>query len=124
MENKIENISFPLKGEHLIMTLKVADDLEDTERIKSLILEAIRLSEATILNYCEHKFEPQGYSIVVLIGESHASIHTYPEDKGVFIDYFTCGKIKTNIFKEYILKNLNVTQVIELATIQRGETND
>lgn len=124
MESKIENVSFPLKGEHLIMTLKVSDDLEDTERIKSLVLKAIELSEATILNYCEYKFEPQGYSIVVLIGESHASIHTYPEDKGVFIDYFTCGKIKTNIFKEYILKNLNVTQIIELATIRRGETND
>jgi S-adenosylmethionine decarboxylase len=113
----------PLKGEHLIMTLKVKNDLEDTKFLKKMLFEAIHKSKATIINYVEHKFQPQGYSIVILIGESHASIHTYPENKGLFIDYFTCGDIKTNIFKQYILSKLKVEQVIELATIERGQND-
>ena len=110
-----------LKGEHLIMTLRVKDNLENTQFLKDMLFNAIHKSKATIINFVEHKFQPQGYSLVILIGESHASIHTYPEEQGLFIDYFTCGDIKTNIFKEYILNKLKVKQVIEMATIERGE---
>jgi len=117
--NKHEKM--PLRGEHLIMTLKVKDNLENTQYLKDMLFKAIHKSKATIINFVEHKFEPQGYSIVALIGESHASIHTYPEEKGLFIDYFTCGNIKTKVFKEYILNKLKVEQVIELATIERGQ---
>lgn len=111
----------PLKGEHLIMTLRVNDDLEKTEYLKKILFEAIHKSKATIINFVEHKFEPQGYSIVVLIGESHASIHTYPEEQGIFIDYFTCGDIKTKVFKDYMLSKLKVIEMIELGTFERGE---
>jgi S-adenosylmethionine decarboxylase len=114
--------AMPLRGEHLIMTLKVNDNLEDTERLKKILCNAILASKATIINLIEHKFEPQGYSLVVLISESHASLHTYPEDKGVFIDYFTCGDIKTNVFKQYMLNHFKVIEIIETATLERGES--
>jgi len=40
------------------------------------------------------QFEPTGYSFVLVLGESHISMHTWPEDKIVLIDLFTCnGKI-------------------------------
>jgi S-adenosylmethionine decarboxylase len=37
------------------------------------------------------KFEPQGVTVLALLSESHASIHTYPEVGSVFVDVFTCG---------------------------------
>lgn len=112
----------PLYGEHLIMTLKVKHStLSNTKFLRNTLLTAIRKSKATVINYVEYKFVPQGYSCVVLIGESHASIHTYPEHNGVFIDYFTCGDIDTKVFKVYILNKLRVSKIIEMATIQRGQ---
>lgn len=38
-----------------------------------------------------HKFSPQGVSGVVIISESHLSIHTWPELGYAAIDVFTCG---------------------------------
>ena len=121
MDNK-KDVKMPFRGEHLMMALKVKNNLEDTKFLKSLLRQAVAESKATILDYVEHKFEPQGYSIVILIGESHASLHTYPEKNGVFIDFFTCGEIKTDIFKQFILNHLNVIKIIEDKTIIRGET--
>jgi S-adenosylmethionine decarboxylase proenzyme len=104
-----------------MMALKVKNNLESTKFLKDLLFQAIKESKATIMDYVEHKFEPQGYSLVVLIGESHASLHTYPEKNGIFFDFFTCGEIKTNIFKEHILNNLSIEKIVELVTFERGE---
>lgn len=38
-----------------------------------------------------HQFEPFGVTGVVLISESHLSIHTWPEDNFAAVDVFTCG---------------------------------
>ncbi len=38
-----------------------------------------------------HKFSPQGVSGVVIISESHLSIHTWPELGYAAVDVFTCG---------------------------------
>ena len=38
-----------------------------------------------------HKFAPQGVSGVVLIAESHLSVHTWPEHAYAAVDLFTCG---------------------------------
>ena len=48
-------------------------------------------SGATILQSVRHVFEPDGMTAVVLLSESHASIHTYPEHRACFVDIFTCG---------------------------------
>lgn len=49
------------------------------------------------------QFEPIGLSIVVLLSESHASIHTYPEQNCMFVDAFTCG---TNCNPQSIIDTL------------------
>jgi len=53
--------------------------------------EAVNSSGATILNRTQHVFEPNGLTVVYLLSESHASIHTYPEYGACFVDLFTCG---------------------------------
>ena len=39
-----------------------------------------------------HQFEPEGVSGVLLIAESHLSVHTWPEDGFAAVDIFTCGE--------------------------------
>lgn len=65
--------------------------LDDRKLIEKALLEACKLSKATIINSTFHQFAPQGVSGVVVIAESHFSIHTWPENKYAALDFFTCS---------------------------------
>jgi S-adenosylmethionine decarboxylase len=43
-----------------------------------------------ILNFCEHHFEPQGWTALWLLGESHFAIHTFPEEGRSYIELSSC----------------------------------
>ena len=60
------------------------------EMIQAMDL-AVGASGATILDKSSYTFPPNGLTIVYLLSESHASIHTYPEFNACFVDLFTCG---------------------------------
>jgi len=90
-----ENTSnqFEFYGRHLLLNFRGCRiDLNDVERIQRDMTEAVTEVGATVLSCISHKFTPQGVSLVLLLSESHASIHTYPEEKACFIDLFTCGR--------------------------------
>ena len=67
----------------------VLDSIEVVEDI--LISKALVRGKATYINHHSFKFEPQGLSCVVLLAESHISIHTWPESGYAALDVFTCG---------------------------------
>ena len=46
---------------------------------------------AHVLGVHLHRLEPQGISGVVVITESHLTIHTWPERGEAAVDLFTCG---------------------------------
>jgi S-adenosylmethionine decarboxylase len=58
------------------------------------MIEAAARSHATVLSSSCEKFEPCGCTIVILLSESHLSIHTYPEKGFAALDCFTCGRDK------------------------------
>ena len=53
--------------------------------------KAAEAANATLLSISSKKFDPQGVTAVVLLSESHLSIHTWPEYGYAAIDAFTCG---------------------------------
>lgn len=65
--------------------------INNVEFIEATMLEATRASGATIISHNFHKFSPYGVSGVVVIAESHVSIHTWPEYNYAAVDIFTCG---------------------------------
>lgn len=65
--------------------------LSDPRRIRDILLSAIQLAGLTIVLDTFHHFEPQGVSGVVVISESHVTIHTWPEHAYAAVDVFTCG---------------------------------
>jgi spermidine synthase len=65
--------------------------LDDLDWVRETMLEAARRAEATIINEQFHRFEPHGISGVVVIGESHLAIHTWPERAFAAVDVFTCN---------------------------------
>ncbi|MFH2093625.1 MAG: adenosylmethionine decarboxylase [Pseudomonadota bacterium] len=62
------------------------------DQVEKAMLEAAQKSGATIVNSSFHKFEPQGISGVVVIAESHFTIHAWPEHDYAAVDIFTCGE--------------------------------
>lgn len=94
--------------------------LNNPELIHAAMVEACGASGALVLGTCDHRFEPAGYTIVILLSESHASIHTYPEHGSCFIDLFTCG---TTCKAEPFLAAMRVALVpvrTSVNTLQRG----
>ena len=65
--------------------------LTDRDRIHQYMLEAACHAGATVISDTFHHFKPDGVSGVVVIAESHISIHTWPEHRYAAVDVFTCG---------------------------------
>ena len=65
--------------------------LDDLPALVELVRRAATATGATVLEVVSHRFAPQGVTVLALLAESHASLHTYPERGGAFWDCFTCG---------------------------------
>jgi len=94
--------------------------LNDLEYLKKLLQEAAEKANATVLNVAFHHFTPQGVSGVVVISESHLSIHTWPEYGYAALDFYTCGDIDPEIACEYLAETLEADH-IQTTVIARGE---
>lgn len=80
-------------GRHLIAEYAECSrsKLADIGFLEECMKEAVRKSGATIVRSVFHRYAPQGVSGVVVIAESHMSIHTWPEYGYAAVDFFTCG---------------------------------
>jgi len=85
---------FRAEGTHVLADLSgVAPALlADGKRLETLLRDAAAAAGATILHSHFHAFGPgQGVTGVVLLAESHISIHTWPEQQFAAADIFMCG---------------------------------
>ena len=80
-------------GKHLILDLWECDvkSLNSVAFIKDLITMAAQKVKATVIDTVCHRFNPTGVTGVVVLAESHISIHTWPERAYAAVDIFTCG---------------------------------
>ncbi len=80
---------------HILLDLYDSYLINDTgEKILKILLKSVEISGTTVLGILEHKFEPHGFSTVILISESHISCHSWPEYNYISIDLFSCGSYK------------------------------
>ena len=88
----VEQDGLTFAGTHLLLDLWGADNLEDSEQVEKVLSEAAEAAGATVLHAHIHRFESGGgVSGVVVLAESHISIHTWPERNFAAIDIFMCG---------------------------------
>lgn len=108
-------------GKHVLGELAassiVLDDLPLLERV---LAETLTDAGATVLQVTGKKFEPHGVTVVALLAESHASLHTYPEDELAFFDLFTCGPSADPIAALKLLVERLLARIITSETILRG----
>ena len=67
------------------------DALDDLKSVEAALEQGAIEAGATVVGKVFHKFAPQGVTGVVIIAESHLSIHTWPEFGYAALDIFTCN---------------------------------
>jgi S-adenosylmethionine decarboxylase len=77
------------------------DLLNDDDFLDRMLRSAVRKSNLTLMGTHMNKFEPQGVTGVAILGESHAAIHSWPENGQIFIDIATCTNMDSaaSVFK-------------------------
>lgn len=116
-----ENYEF--KGKHFIGSY-LDCDLEALSDLNGLIEAmdlAVQNSGATVLDKSQYIFPPNGLTIVYLLSESHASLHTYPEYGACFVDLFTCGDSCSAEKFDAALRSYLSPQSVSAKTFSRGE---
>jgi len=80
-------------GEHYICDLSNCDQerLMDARRSRDLFYQAVFESGLTIVSEGYYEFSPHGFTCFLLLAESHASLHAWPEHGYCAIDLFTCN---------------------------------
>lgn len=108
-------------GRHLLVEYHNCDPkiLNDLENIEQLMKAAAIAAEANIVQTVFHRFSPQGITGVVVVEESHLSVHTWPEYGYAAVDFFTCGECIPERARDVLAKGLNAKSS-ETMFIQRG----
>ena len=82
------------------------------EFYEKVIYKIAKAAKVEILNVASHKFEPQGFTLVALLSESHFSFHTFPERGVISFDFFTCGKVNPKVALKILRKEIDHKRVV------------
>ncbi len=109
-------------GRHLLLELFDCDSdaINNLEAVKGALIEAAKRAQATIVDVVFHEFNPFGVSGVVVIAESHLSIHTWPEYRYAAVDVFSCGDVlQPEIAVTYLVEQFGAERS-SIVEMQRG----
>ncbi len=112
-------------GVHLLADFHGVDaaHLEDGAALDALLRKAATGAGARILHSHFHGFGTgAGVTGVVLLAESHISIHTWPEFGFAAVDIFMCGSAQPQQALSIIEATLQARS-FELRTIERGSVH-
>ena len=114
--------STPFLAVHHFFEIRQAslEKLNDEAFCEQLLYQLSERVGVTPLRSISNQFTPHGCSVVLLLAESHTSIHTWPEHGVALIDLFTCGKNKSAEPLERLLTHNFPEAVISCSTHQRG----
>ncbi len=117
MDSKINKII----GKHLLAEfVNCQESLDDINFIRNNMEEAAIRSKSTIVESVFHHFSPYGVSGVVVIAESHLTIHTWPEIHYAAIDIFTCADKVNPWIALNFLKQSFKAEYIDVKELTRG----
>lgn len=103
-------------GEHHFVELNDCnrDVINSEARLRAGMLAAVAASGATIIKDVFHSFSPHGVTGVIVIAESHVSVHTWPEYGYAAVDIFTCGeKMNVSVLIEALRQLTGATKTVQ-----------
>lgn len=92
-------------GRHVLVDISDADfdALNDVHNLEQAMVQAALAEGVAVLGTMKKLFTPCGVTVLLMLAESHVSLHTYPEQGKAFFDAFTCGDSfqPANIFTRF-----------------------
>ncbi|MCD6478781.1 MAG: adenosylmethionine decarboxylase [Candidatus Diapherotrites archaeon] len=109
-------------GMHIIMELYgcPSELIAHVSNVKRIFDELIEEAEINRISEAYHQFRPYGVTGIVLLEESHISVHTWPEYGYVAMDIYTCGSNKKAIKAAKIAEKLFMPEKILKKELIRG----
>ena len=108
-------------GTHIIVDFWGLDkeELKDEKVLEEGMTHAAIQAGATILYSYLHPFPGGGVSGVLVLAESHISVHTWPERDYAAFDIFMCGDADPRKALE-VLKEFFVPERVVVGSLKRG----
>ncbi|MBY0146705.1 adenosylmethionine decarboxylase [Neobacillus niacini] len=109
------------EGKHIIIDAFECESahLNDINFLEEMCKKAALDANMEILYSYFHQFEPQGVTGVLVLSTSHLSIHTWPEERYVSLDFYTCGTLELTPQVDFLIKELSSKQA-KVYSISRG----
>ncbi len=82
----------PLLGTQYIITLENCPQnfISDPRLVAGAVISTAQEAGLSIIQEMEHRFEPQGLTLMLLLSQSHLIAHTWPEYDTMIVDVFVC----------------------------------
>ena len=100
-------------GEHITLDIIGTKNEYTPFFFEKLVYKIAKKAKVTVLEISKHKFEPQGFTLVALLAESHMSFHTFPEKEIISFDFFTCAKVSPSVAIDIIKKEIEHKRIVK-----------
>ena len=100
-------------GEHITLDIIGVTQEYKPAFFEKIVYKIAKKAKVAILEISRHKFEPQGFTLVALLAESHMSFHTFPEKNIISFDFFTCGKVSPIVALDIIKKEIEHKRIVK-----------
>jgi S-adenosylmethionine decarboxylase proenzyme len=110
-------------AQHLLVELRGCNPalLDDRAALAELMRQAAAAAGARVVAEVFHPYAPHGVTGVLVIEESHFSLHTWPESAYAAVDFYTCGSCRPELAVQVLERGLRASHV-EVMTVHRGRT--
>ena len=110
-------------GDHYLVDLHGcnAEIVAAVKPTEEALLEAATRCGSTIIQHHFHQFSPHGVSGIILIAESHISVHTWPENGFVAVDIFTSGEVMKPQVAIDLLEQAFAASRVDVVSVARGD---
>lgn len=78
-------------GRHLLLDIWIKEEIPTIGKLRDIIVMCAVATGATIMTETSFQFSPDGISIVLVLAESHLSVHAWTTERFMSIDCYTCG---------------------------------
>ena len=100
-------------GEHITLDIIGTTKEYEPKFFEKLVYRIAKKAKVTVLEISKYNFEPQGFTLVALLAESHISFHTFPEKNMISFDFFTCGKISPTVALDILKKEIEHKRIVK-----------
>ena len=100
-------------------TVTSSSPVTDVAKLTELATAAVRAGRGHVLEVSHVAFPNNAVTLVLILAESHLSIHTWPEENLIAVDLFSCGAIDGQAVLDQLTASLRLTQV-HVRQVPRG----